>query len=100
MMRKSKRREEERDAIKKINVNACNSRADAIRFGNKRGVFSWRQSTSVNYFVYAIFSAEFMAARSEMSIVDLFSSVPCAYRRMALSAITRIDTIAHARIQT
>jgi len=76
---------------KKINVNACNSRTDAIRFGNKRGVFSWRQSTSVNYFVYVIFSAKFIATRSEMSIVDLFSSVPCAYvRRMVLFAITHI----------
>lgn len=85
---------------KKINVNACNSRADAIRFGNKRGIFSWQQSTSVNYFVYAIFSAKFMAARSEMSIVDLFSNVRACVRRMVLFAITRIDTIAHARIQT
>lgn len=103
-IKERKRKSENRGgecAIKKINVNVCNSRTDAIRFGNKRGVFSWRQSTSVNYFVYAIFSAEFTVARSEMSIVDLFSSVPCAYiRRIVLSTITHRHGHTRARIQT
>lgn len=62
------------------------TRTYAIRSGNKRGAFNRRRSTSVNYFVYAIFSAEFMAARSAMSIVDLFSS---AYTRVRSRSCAR-----------
>lgn len=63
-----------------------------------------RQSTSVNYFVYAIFSAEFMAARRAKCRQQIyFQACTRSYaRRAVLCAITHIDvdTHTHTRANT